>query len=146
MAKKISIGGPGKSDQDPAGTPSAIMSFLNKGAEGEVRQEKQPPPQDKPKGNKPGPKKGTTTQNAPPEKPKTPTLPDRRQVSDKKVPFSSNIRASLAQQIELVLREYRQTINFEYTKAQFLEDAFGYQLNKLRRELGNRKKEGGAVK
>lgn len=60
---------------------------------------------------------------------------DKRKVEDKKAPFSTVLRGSLQKELKEVLKEYRQKVDFEYNKAQFMEDAVIQQLNNLKKQL-----------
>jgi len=60
---------------------------------------------------------------------------DKRRVEDKKKPFSTVLRGSLQKELKELLKQYRQEIDFEYNKAQFMEDAVLRQLNYIKKQL-----------
>jgi|GEM_PF-4559428 len=62
---------------------------------------------------------------------------DKRRVEDKKLPFSTVLRGNLQKELKEVLQKYRQEVDFEYNKAQFMEDAVKRQITFLSKKLSN---------
>lgn len=60
---------------------------------------------------------------------------DKRRVEDKKEPFSTVLRGSLQKELKEILKQYRQEVDFEYNKAQFMEDAILKHIKYLRKQF-----------